>query len=211
MFEFLRRKRKKKQEKTFPKDSCGCNEILDYVDLHGIIDKDSCSYTEEDEKKHCSSRTSSRETPVQSEEKHRIISGSTDAFWEQEDLSPGQKYILEYTDERGFFGAQKEEFFTERQSTERKTDVPTGRERRIDLHGCTLNDARDIVRTALDDAPSQGVKQLLIIHGKGFDGRGILKEEIRRLLREEWRMGIKSFEYAPPRDGGSGATRVYLY
>jgi DNA mismatch repair protein MutS2 len=75
----------------------------------------------------------------------------------------------------------------------------------IDLRGERAEDALARVQSFIDDAIMFDVKQLRILHGKGY---GILKEMIRNYLRSE--PAVKSFRDEHVQFGGAGITVVEL-
>lgn len=86
-------------------------------------------------------------------------------------------------------------------------------EQSIDLHGFTLADAEQKLRSAFEQFRREGVMQLFIIHGKGTHSGGrecIIKDLVYQLLRNDFRHKVRSYQIASPREGGEGATRIYL-
>lgn len=81
---------------------------------------------------------------------------------------------------------------------------------RLDLHGCTVAEARRLLGIFLDDCCRQGLRKVLIIHGKGFHSQGepVLKKAVYELLEGDPRCGLR--RVANREDGGSGATWVIL-
>ena len=57
----------------------------------------------------------------------------------------------------------------------------------------------------IDDAELAGLKEILVIHGKGT---GALRKGIHEYLKRH--RSVKSFVFADIDEGGSGATVVYL-
>ena len=81
----------------------------------------------------------------------------------------------------------------------------------IDLHGMTVDDARQAVGQFLKNARKQEIFCVRIIHGKGngTPGRiGVLREVVRRWLKQ--RDEVVAFCEPREIDGGSGATIVRL-
>lgn len=76
---------------------------------------------------------------------------------------------------------------------------------RIDLRGKRVEESLAEIREFIDDASLLGLKELSILHGKGY---GILRKVIREYLagREE----VESFNDEHPERGGAGITLVYL-
>jgi DNA-nicking Smr family endonuclease len=83
---------------------------------------------------------------------------------------------------------------------------------RLDLHGMTLQRARNRLATFLASAQSQGSSLVLVITGKGTstDGeRGVLRREVPRWLSlPEFRSLVIGFEEAAQGHGGAGALYV---
>lgn len=85
---------------------------------------------------------------------------------------------------------------------------------RLDLHGCTQEQAHRLLHDFVTGAHGRGKRCLLVITGKGGrsgDGEGILKQRVPQWLslpplRE---IVLKVFQ-AAPQHGGSGAAYVYL-
>ena len=73
----------------------------------------------------------------------------------------------------------------------------------IDLRGKRAEEAMELLTRYLDDAILLNIKEVSILHGKGY---GILREVIREHLRSF--SEIKQFSDAPVDRGGAGITRV---
>lgn len=84
----------------------------------------------------------------------------------------------------------------------------------LDLHGFTSEEAARKLRHVIDRCESQGIKELLVIHGVGYhsvvNGRPVLKELVRQMLDNELCLQVRDYRCALPKDGGDGATLVYL-
>lgn len=84
----------------------------------------------------------------------------------------------------------------------------------LDLHGLTREQARQEVERFLDSAILQGLRCVLIIHGRGrgsSDGVPVLKNALQAWLsRSALRKRILAFTSARPCDGGAGAVYVLL-
>jgi DNA-nicking Smr family endonuclease len=78
----------------------------------------------------------------------------------------------------------------------------------VDLHGFRVSEALHQTRVFIDESVKAGFKKVLVIHGKGEDGNGILKREVRALLEADRRVGAMGHPRA--NDGGSGALWVIL-
>ncbi len=84
-------------------------------------------------------------------------------------------------------------------------------EAELDLHGCTVPQAREALDTFLRDARALGKRCVRIIHGKGKSSEGkmpVLKGKVNNWLRQKDE--VMAFCSAVPRDGGTGAAYVLL-
>ena len=84
----------------------------------------------------------------------------------------------------------------------------------LDLHGMKSDDAARRVRSFITQSRKKGIREILIIHGKGNhsvnQGEPVLKRMVRDLLEKELHHTIRNYRAARPREGGDGATVVYL-
>jgi len=83
----------------------------------------------------------------------------------------------------------------------------------IDLHGMDAAGATEAVERFLQRATAQGLRSVLIIHGRGLSSPGepVLKTRLRELLASNrWRKWILAFSSARSCDGGAGATYVLI-
>lgn len=84
----------------------------------------------------------------------------------------------------------------------------------LDLHGLTEEQASVAITAAVPRCRAQGVRTLLIIHGRGYHSDPlegpVLKRLVFRLLEYPLRESIREFRPAPPDQGGEGATVVYF-
>jgi len=84
-------------------------------------------------------------------------------------------------------------------------------EQGLDLHGYTIEAARDEVSRFIRDAQRQQARCVLIVHGKAFSQVGqspVLKSYINDWLKQI--PSVLAFSSAQPRDGGTGAVYVLL-
>jgi len=79
----------------------------------------------------------------------------------------------------------------------------------VDLHGCTLEQAREAVLQLLAEAKAEGITVVKIVHGKGqINGQAMLKTAVNGWLRQL--PEVLAFVSADPRHGGTGAVMVLL-
>ncbi|MFW5743307.1 MAG: Smr/MutS family protein [Spirochaetota bacterium] len=78
----------------------------------------------------------------------------------------------------------------------------------IDLHGFTLAEALVETEQFVEASLAGGLRKIMIIHGKGRDGEGVLKREVRAYLERHRRIGAMGYAKGP--DGGRGALWVLL-
>jgi DNA-nicking Smr family endonuclease len=86
--------------------------------------------------------------------------------------------------------------------------------RTLDLHGLTSDEASRRIRQTIDSCKEHGVRELLIIHGRGshstFNEGPVLKNLVLELLDNELRLSVQSFRPGLPREGGEGVTVAFL-
>lgn len=87
-------------------------------------------------------------------------------------------------------------------------------EGRIDLHGMTQADAQRALTGFIESAHRDGRRCVLVITGKGLKddwSTGVLRQAVPRWLNEPpLRPLVLGFNYATPKDGGSGALYVLV-
>ena len=76
----------------------------------------------------------------------------------------------------------------------------------VDIHGCTIEEARAAVTQLLSQAKQNNETSVKIVHGKGSEA--ILKTCVNGWLRQL--PEVLAFCSAPPKDGGNGAVLVLL-
>ena len=83
---------------------------------------------------------------------------------------------------------------------------------RLDLHGCTLDEAFEALKNFIYDQSRKNARCLLVVTGKGgMLGRGVLKAEMPVWMNSgEIRSLILSYTTARPKDGGDGAFYILL-
>ncbi|MBR1647865.1 MAG: endonuclease MutS2 [Selenomonadaceae bacterium] len=77
--------------------------------------------------------------------------------------------------------------------------------RSIDIRGMTVDEAEQVCGKFIDDAQLSGLKQILIIHGKGT---GALRVGVHNYLRGNG--SVANFQFADQDEGGTGATLVTI-
>lgn len=115
---------------------------------------------------------------------------STDEY--MEGVAPGVDYRLAQRLHRGDFAVQDQ----------------------CDLHGHTVDEAKDVVQRFVTQAYTAGQRCVRIIHGRGRnsrDNRPVLKEQVQVWL-SHGRLSrlVLAFATAPAADGGAGAVYVLL-
>lgn len=83
----------------------------------------------------------------------------------------------------------------------------------IDLHGLTVESAREAFENFLKKSIATGKRMILIIHGRGLSSpaKPILKTKVIKWLTTGcWRKWVMAFTSARLCDGGAGATYVLL-
>lgn len=76
----------------------------------------------------------------------------------------------------------------------------------VDLHGCTVEDARMAVLQIIQMAKDENQNVIKIVHGKGPEA--ILKTYVNGWLRQH--LDVLAFVSAPEKQGGTGAVLVLL-
>lgn len=81
----------------------------------------------------------------------------------------------------------------------------------LDLHGLTIEEARETLLEFIDFAENQQVRCILLVHGKGYRAqtqKPVLKNKVNSWLRQH--PGVLAFSSAQPKDGGTGAVYIIL-
>lgn len=76
----------------------------------------------------------------------------------------------------------------------------------VDLHGASIDDAREAVLLLINNAKQNGETVVKIVHGKGTDA--LLKTYVNGWLRQI--SDVMAFVSAPAKDGGNGAVLVLI-
>jgi DNA-nicking Smr family endonuclease len=122
--------------------------------------------------------------------------------------------ILSHLDKYGVFNKD----YRKDKTPSKKKDIKSSNRRKpretLDLHGLKSAEATIQLRSALYRCREKGIKELLIIHGKGYHSinaeRPVLKSLVFQMLEHELDPFIRDYKTALPKDGGEGATLVYL-
>jgi DNA-nicking Smr family endonuclease len=91
----------------------------------------------------------------------------------------------------------------------------------LDLHGCRVNDARDVLLEFLRDCTGRNIRSALVIHGKGYHAKPVeedfsaIRDRVARLKSHVvyWlkaHPNVLAFCSAQAKDGGTGALYVLL-
>jgi len=84
----------------------------------------------------------------------------------------------------------------------------------LDLHGLTSDEASRRIRLTIDSCKNRGIKELLVIHGRGrhsgYNEGPVLKNLVHQMLERELVLSVRDFRSGLPREGGEGATLVFL-
>ena len=78
----------------------------------------------------------------------------------------------------------------------------------LDLHGYTVSEAIAATESFLTSCLARGLRKIVVIHGKGRDGEGALRREVRAYLEHHASTGALGYARGP--DGGRGALWVVL-
>ncbi|MFW1676293.1 Smr/MutS family protein [Pontibacter sp. JAM-7] len=78
----------------------------------------------------------------------------------------------------------------------------------LDLHGYTVDQARNQLSLFIRDARQHKQRCLLLVHGKAHSNEALLKSYINEWLRRI--PGVLAFCSAQPADGGNGAVYILL-
>jgi DNA-nicking Smr family endonuclease len=81
----------------------------------------------------------------------------------------------------------------------------------LDLHGLSRDAAVASLREFLGSAVADGLRKVLVIHGKGLhsdDGRGVLSDAVREVLSKN--RNVAAWGQAAGKQGGRGASWVWL-
>jgi DNA-nicking Smr family endonuclease len=140
-----------------------------------------------------------------------LIEGELEAYAQLLDLvSGGGPFDIQYTDEyvEGAIAGVDPELLPKL----RRGDFSI--QAHLDLHGMSAAQGRQSVERFIHSSVIQGLRCILIIHGRGLNSRDqipILKERMSRWLkRGRLKQLVLAFATAQPCDGGAGAMYVLL-
>ncbi|HOE18630.1 MAG TPA: Smr/MutS family protein [Syntrophorhabdaceae bacterium] len=83
----------------------------------------------------------------------------------------------------------------------------------LDLHGCTLNEAKERFELFVREIIREGLNCVKVIHGRGLKSKRapLLKENLKRwVVKAMHRKWVMAFSSATMPDGGPGATYILL-
>jgi DNA-nicking Smr family endonuclease len=124
------------------------------------------------------------------------------------------KEILQHLEKYGII--DKDSFGQHGNVSRKKNGRKTGPTERykLDLHGLTTMEAARSLRVTLDSCLQRGIREVLVIHGKGYhsdaENGPVLKKLVWQMLENELSGIVRSFRPAMLKDGGDGATLVLL-
>jgi len=81
----------------------------------------------------------------------------------------------------------------------------------LDLHGMLQQEALDALRLFLAQSQREGLKKVLVIHGKGLHSenhKSVLREAVQQVLMKD--RNVASWGEAGKKHGGRGASWVWL-
>ena len=81
----------------------------------------------------------------------------------------------------------------------------------LDLHGYDLYSGKLALSRYIINCYEKNIRTILIITGKGFNNKGVLKEEVPRWLNDKLlKKYIVQFKHAPKNFGGDGALLIKI-
>lgn len=186
-------------------------DILSYVEKHGIEDKDS--------KKETPPKTVESPRIKTKKRKNQQNKSTIEETFAEEVMytSDSSDEILAYVERYGVYNKDSSGVAKrgQKQSDGSVYKVKRAMEKRIDLHGLTVDEAESYLRRTIDEAKAVGITQLLVVHGRGMHSRSnggadVIRQRVRELLSREFSHLVESYKYASGAEGGDGATRVFL-
>ena len=102
-------------------------------------------------------------------------------------------------------------------------DIELDKVKKLDLHGCTLNESNEKVKKFISESFNFGYKKILIVTGKGLRSKSyknpyiseklsVLKHSIPEFIQndKDLRNKIIKISQASIKDGGEGAIYIFL-
>jgi DNA-nicking Smr family endonuclease len=84
----------------------------------------------------------------------------------------------------------------------------------LDLHGLKSEEASRRLRETIESCAEHGVRELLVIHGRGYHSNPsegpVLKTLVSQMLENELRLSVRDWRAGLPREGGDGVTVLFL-
>ncbi len=118
--------------------------------------------------------------------------------WQSAEVS-GEEFI--------FFARPGLQLKTQKQLKQGKIIV----EDHIDLHGLTINEARETLLEFINYAKKQQIRCIRLVHGKGYRSntqKPVLKNKVNNWLRQH--PDVLAFSSAQAKDGGNGALYIII-
>ncbi len=84
----------------------------------------------------------------------------------------------------------------------------------LNLRGCTVAEARSLLRNFLAEAVRSGRRRVKVVHGKGIRSPGgvsVVRTAVQRDLETALQQGtIRDFRLGNPGEGSAGVTIIWL-
>jgi DNA-nicking Smr family endonuclease len=130
-------------------------------------------------------------------------------------MTRNSEEILSYVNKYGIVNKDAQKHGSKKiANTKKKASHKRHPRERLDLHGFNSTEASILLRNVVHRCRDEGIKELLVIHGIGYhsslSGGPVLKQLVKQMLENELNLNIRDFRTALPKDGGDGATLVYL-
>ena len=135
-----------------------------------------------------------------------------------------RKFSVTDTDKKDWleFTKKKELLFNKDNKLE-KISIQNSKIQKLDLHGCSIDNANKIVKKFINTFYKKGSKQLLVITGKGIRSKvknnpyvseemNVLKNTVPEFIKNDRDLlkKIKKIETPPVKYGGEGAFYIFL-
>jgi len=123
-----------------------------------------------------------------------------------------QNPILQYVDSHPVIN--KDKFNSSYISSGKSSKKKSGAYLQVDLHGMSEAVASQTLIKELHRCKTAGIRKLLVIHGYGLHSKSdegpVLKKMVTDFLEHQFADLIKSYRSGRPKEGGEGATMVYI-